>query len=348
MIAVAQWERSAISERTKAALAALRAQGKPTGRPAVVDDGALVDRIRAMKDDELTLRQICDTLNGEACRRCAAPRSGSRQRSRARSATSARASSASPPTSPSRCDDARAHPAREARLLACDGMPAREAARSAGVSVDRVLEVWHDLKDRGVMARPAPTRRRFRIALHRAAELRPDRAADTRPTATSRAGEPGAGLDNRHRRELVDGLEKRAAARARPPSDSNARCVRRGLPGLVDGYTSFLRTALVSDVSREKLLALREALRHYPELRQLMESEGKHVIEAHGIQISLWDLRRGIDALSPRKRQALELNVTRDLKQRDVARIMGISVPTVGQYVLAAIEQLARDYFADA
>jgi DNA-directed RNA polymerase specialized sigma24 family protein len=104
----------------------------------------------------------------------------------------------------------------------------------------------------------------------------------------------------------------------------------------------------VSDISREKLLALREALRHYPELRQLMESEGKHVIEARGIEISLWDLRRGIDALSPRKRQALELNVTRDLKQRDVARIMGISVPTVGQYVLAAIEQLARDYFADA
>jgi DNA invertase Pin-like site-specific DNA recombinase len=66
MIAVAQWERSAISERTKAALAALRAQGRPTGRPAVVDNGALVDRIRAMKEAELTLRQICDTLNGES------------------------------------------------------------------------------------------------------------------------------------------------------------------------------------------------------------------------------------------------------------------------------------------
>jgi DNA invertase Pin-like site-specific DNA recombinase len=63
---VAQWERGVISERTRAALAQLRLQGKPTGRPAVIDDQALRDRIRAMKDDEeLTLRQICDRLNAE-------------------------------------------------------------------------------------------------------------------------------------------------------------------------------------------------------------------------------------------------------------------------------------------
>jgi DNA invertase Pin-like site-specific DNA recombinase len=65
MMAVAQWERSAISERTRAALAALRAQGRPVGRPAVVDDQALATRIRTMRDAEMTLRQIAAVLNDE-------------------------------------------------------------------------------------------------------------------------------------------------------------------------------------------------------------------------------------------------------------------------------------------
>lgn len=62
---VAQWERGVISERTRAALAQLRLQGKPTGRPAVVDDQALVERIREMRESEMTLRQIAETLNAE-------------------------------------------------------------------------------------------------------------------------------------------------------------------------------------------------------------------------------------------------------------------------------------------
>lgn len=67
MIAVAQWERSAISERTRAALAALRAQGRPTGRPAVADDPALLERIRGMWNggQGKTLRQIAEILNAE-------------------------------------------------------------------------------------------------------------------------------------------------------------------------------------------------------------------------------------------------------------------------------------------
>ena len=66
IVSVAQWERGVISERTRAALAQLRAQGKPTGRPAVVDDRALHARILEMKVDcDMTLRQICDALNAE-------------------------------------------------------------------------------------------------------------------------------------------------------------------------------------------------------------------------------------------------------------------------------------------
>lgn len=67
MIVVAQWERRAISERTKAALAALRAKGKPTGRPAVADDPQLLTRIREMYNggQGKTLRQIAEILNAE-------------------------------------------------------------------------------------------------------------------------------------------------------------------------------------------------------------------------------------------------------------------------------------------
>jgi DNA invertase Pin-like site-specific DNA recombinase len=67
MISVAQWERSVISERTRAALAQLRLQGKPTGRPAVADHADLLERIKRMREEEeLTLRQIAQRLNDEA------------------------------------------------------------------------------------------------------------------------------------------------------------------------------------------------------------------------------------------------------------------------------------------
>lgn len=62
---VAEWERDTIAQRTKDGLAAARAQGKPTGRPAVADRPELVARIREMKDADLSLQAICDQLNSE-------------------------------------------------------------------------------------------------------------------------------------------------------------------------------------------------------------------------------------------------------------------------------------------
>jgi DNA invertase Pin-like site-specific DNA recombinase len=64
LIAVAQWERDSTAERTVAALAALRARGKPTGRPAVADNPALVARIKEMRET-MTLQGIADALNAE-------------------------------------------------------------------------------------------------------------------------------------------------------------------------------------------------------------------------------------------------------------------------------------------
>jgi DNA invertase Pin-like site-specific DNA recombinase len=63
-IAVAQWETRRISERTRAALAVLRAGGKPIGRPSVIDKPELAEWIRARRDeDDWTLRQIAAELN---------------------------------------------------------------------------------------------------------------------------------------------------------------------------------------------------------------------------------------------------------------------------------------------
>lgn len=64
--AVAEWERDTIAARTRAGLAALRSQGRPTGRPAVADRPELATRIREMREREgLTLQQIADHLNAE-------------------------------------------------------------------------------------------------------------------------------------------------------------------------------------------------------------------------------------------------------------------------------------------
>ncbi len=65
MVSVAEWERATIAQRTKDGLAAARAQGKPTGRPAVADRPEVAQRIRELHEHGLSLQQICDQLNEE-------------------------------------------------------------------------------------------------------------------------------------------------------------------------------------------------------------------------------------------------------------------------------------------
>lgn len=92
---------------------------------------------------------------------------------------------------------------------------------------------------------------------------------------------------------------------------------------------------------------LREALRHYTEFKAYVAATGQHVIEHKGIEISFYDLQKGIKELSPRKMEALYYNVIMDMKQKDVADIMGITTVSVGQYVDGAVQQLAKRYFAE-
>ena len=58
------------------------------------------------------------------------------------------------------------------------------------------------------------------------------------------------------------------------------------------------------------------------------------------VSFDFWDLHRGIDELAPRKREALLWNVIHDQKQKDVAKKMGITTVTVGQYVEHAFRSL--------
>lgn len=62
---IGQWERRTIGERTKNALAAKRAAGEPTGRPSVVDNAKLVERVHQLRNEDRSLASICATLTTE-------------------------------------------------------------------------------------------------------------------------------------------------------------------------------------------------------------------------------------------------------------------------------------------
>ena len=64
MVSVAQWERRAIGQRTKEALAAKKAQGGVLGRPRLLPE-EVRSRIHHMRREGLSLREIAEVLNCE-------------------------------------------------------------------------------------------------------------------------------------------------------------------------------------------------------------------------------------------------------------------------------------------
>ena len=62
---VAEWEREMAAGRTRDALAALRAQGRPISRPAVADVDGLSERISTMRASGMTYAAIAEHLNQE-------------------------------------------------------------------------------------------------------------------------------------------------------------------------------------------------------------------------------------------------------------------------------------------
>ena len=107
---------------------------------------------------------------------------------------------------------------------------------------------------------------------------------------------------------------------------------------------------------------LREIYRHYPELKAYVTANGGDIMIDHSyivyddegeevgkkdITISFWDLHGSLEKLSERKREAVFYNVILDWKQKDVAKKMGITTVSVGQYVEQAMLQLCEDYFPE-
>jgi DNA invertase Pin-like site-specific DNA recombinase len=63
LAALGEWERSVIADRTRQALMAARAQGRPISRPAVSDDLDLASFIGDLRREGLTYREIAARLN---------------------------------------------------------------------------------------------------------------------------------------------------------------------------------------------------------------------------------------------------------------------------------------------
>ena len=119
----------------------------------------------------------------------------------------------------------------------------------------------------------------------------------------------------------------------------------------------------------ERHKILREAYRNYLTFKQFVTDTGKDVLEYQvpkepgsdeyvPVRISFSDLERALKSfndemkqegtvLSKRKEQAFYLNVIRDMLQRDVAEIMGITTVSVGQYVEQGMMQLCGYYFGE-
>ena len=96
-------------------------------------------------------------------------------------------------------------------------------------------------------------------------------------------------------------------------------------------------------------LILREIVRDYLTLEsECNQSEGRFggdqwTIQVGPVIVNFLDLQSCLKHLSKRKKQAVFYNVILDMKQKDVAKIMGITTVSVGQYVQAAFEQIADE-----
>lgn len=113
---------------------------------------------------------------------------------------------------------------------------------------------------------------------------------------------------------------------------------------------------------------LREVLRKYITLKEACSRDGNYSLEVCSItgcinpktgackghegpcipvSINLLDLQGCLNRLSKRKKEAVFYNVILDMKQKDVAEVMGITTVSVGQYVEQACLQVAKDLWGE-
>lgn len=112
---------------------------------------------------------------------------------------------------------------------------------------------------------------------------------------------------------------------------------------------------------------LREVIRNYTTLKHDAEASGfsltfcavkgciqspgsirkGHTGDCHLVTINFLDLQNCLVKLSKRKKEAVAYNVIRDMKQKDVAAVMGITTVSVGQYVEQAMLQVAKELWPE-
>lgn len=101
---------------------------------------------------------------------------------------------------------------------------------------------------------------------------------------------------------------------------------------------------------------LREVLRNYTVFESLCASNDdsdarrsadQYEISHRGITINFLDLQNCLKGLSKRKKEAVFYNVIMDMKQKDVAAVMGITTVSVGQYVEQAMIQVAKELWPE-
>jgi predicted DNA-binding protein (UPF0251 family) len=115
-------------------------------------------------------------------------------------------------------------------------------------------------------------------------------------------------------------------------------------------------------------IVLREAIKNFTQFENLFNLTGNDSVSHAGLTLSFFDLKKIILAYTPtgfdesgkpmfpksdpfklsfRKKEAIYYNVIRDLKQKDVAAIMGITTVSVGQYVDSACVSIAQILFSE-
>lgn len=90
---------------------------------------------------------------------------------------------------------------------------------------------------------------------------------------------------------------------------------------------------------------LREAFRNLQAFRSLYEAEGIDTLESDGVAINLWDLEflyeKLPDLLPTRQYQAIELFLVHNLKETQVAAMMGIDESNpIGSYATSGLQKL--------
>jgi len=117
-------------------------------------------------------------------------------------------------------------------------------------------------------------------------------------------------------------------------------------------------------------IVVREATRNFHTWQAYVSQTGVHVLRGETtdrgvIEMHFYDVQRIVSAYTPdgwkhgypqfpeddpfklseRKKEAVYYNVIQDLKQKDVAEIMGITTVSVGQYVESGFLQITNHLF---